>query len=564
MKVVSFTVKNYRSIVEAHKIVLNDYNVLLGKNNEGKSNILRALSVCMNCINDFRRFKFAMHREYIRVDSSYNWNRDFPINLRKRKNGRKSVFELELYLNEEELTSFNRELHTRIKVHNIVLKIEIGEDNIPNVTFPLRGSDSLTNKKEKVLQFLSNKIAYNYIPAVRTEEHAIRLIKNNIAKELETLNSNSDYIESLEKIRNIQKICLDKISKDIKTELSEFLPKVKNVEIDIEDNYRIATSLSDINVYVDDGIKTNIENKGDGVKSLAVLAMLKNKQVSLGSSSVVAIDEPEAHLHPGAINELGSTLRDLSENNQVIISTHNHLFTNYLNLENNIIVNNGKAKPAKSISEIRNILGVRASDNLINARFVLLVEGKTDENILNYILSKKDLRIKKALAERILMIFGVDSASKLEYNANKFKKELCICMALVDNDEEGRKAYEKVTENKEIDISNIFLCKCKGMNDSELEDCINAQIYKDKILEEFSVDLDCQSFRNNKIWSLRIKETFINQCKLFNDKTLVAVKKVVMASVLNSNIEDVLIPEKSIVITKLIEKINGLLDNKKI
>ena len=56
MKVVSFTVKNYRSIVEAHKIVLNDYNVLLGKNNEGKSNILRALSVCMNCINDFRRF----------------------------------------------------------------------------------------------------------------------------------------------------------------------------------------------------------------------------------------------------------------------------------------------------------------------------------------------------------------------------------------------------------------------------------------------------------------------------------------------------------------------------
>ena len=40
MKLIAFTVKTYRSIIEANKIPLQeDVTVLLGKNNEGKSNI---------------------------------------------------------------------------------------------------------------------------------------------------------------------------------------------------------------------------------------------------------------------------------------------------------------------------------------------------------------------------------------------------------------------------------------------------------------------------------------------------------------------------------------------
>ena len=45
MKIKSFTITNYRSIKKAYNIPLNeDMTILIGKNNEGKSNILRALS----------------------------------------------------------------------------------------------------------------------------------------------------------------------------------------------------------------------------------------------------------------------------------------------------------------------------------------------------------------------------------------------------------------------------------------------------------------------------------------------------------------------------------------
>ena len=50
MKLVEFSVTNFRSIT--HKIKLQDMTVLVGKNNEGKSNLLTALNVAMRNIEE--------------------------------------------------------------------------------------------------------------------------------------------------------------------------------------------------------------------------------------------------------------------------------------------------------------------------------------------------------------------------------------------------------------------------------------------------------------------------------------------------------------------------------
>ena len=51
MKLVKFSVTNFRSILKAHDIPISDTTVLVGKNNEGKSNLLKALSIAMNAIS---------------------------------------------------------------------------------------------------------------------------------------------------------------------------------------------------------------------------------------------------------------------------------------------------------------------------------------------------------------------------------------------------------------------------------------------------------------------------------------------------------------------------------
>ena len=60
------------------------------------------------------------------------------------------------------------------------------------------------------------------------------------------------------------------------------------------------------------------------------------------------------------------------------MTTHCPLFVDRTSIKSNILVHKNKAVPAKDVRQIRDILGVRASDNLQNAELVLLVEGEED------------------------------------------------------------------------------------------------------------------------------------------------------------------------------------------
>ena len=67
-------------------------------------------------------------------------------------------------------------------------------------------------------------------------------------------------------------------------------------------------------------------------------------------------------------------------------------------------MNNGTARIAKSIAEIRSVLGVLPSDNLRNARYILVVEGEDDKISLQKILPLCSNKIKNALNTNQLII----------------------------------------------------------------------------------------------------------------------------------------------------------------
>ena len=79
MKLISFSVSNYRSITRAHKIKLHDLTILVGKNNEGKSNIIKAISLSMNII---KKYSYFPHRrpmgyyKYLDNGFDYVWQKE--------------------------------------------------------------------------------------------------------------------------------------------------------------------------------------------------------------------------------------------------------------------------------------------------------------------------------------------------------------------------------------------------------------------------------------------------------------------------------------------------------
>ena len=90
MKLIEFSVTNFRSITKAHKIKLQDMTVLVGKNNEGKSNLLTALNVVMEAIIQHSQDDYRYVGPY--RNRLYSWERDFPISLQKRKSGLESIY----------------------------------------------------------------------------------------------------------------------------------------------------------------------------------------------------------------------------------------------------------------------------------------------------------------------------------------------------------------------------------------------------------------------------------------------------------------------------------------
>ena len=110
----------------------------------------------------------------------------------------------------------------------------------------------------------------------------------------------------------------------------------------------------DVDIYIDDGRLTSIKNKGDGIKSLIALSIL---QTSETNNRLLMIDEPEAHLHSGAIRELKNKIKNDTLNHQTLICSHHQIFVDRNKLTNNKILNNGEIQDNIDIRYIRSELG---------------------------------------------------------------------------------------------------------------------------------------------------------------------------------------------------------------
>lgn len=93
MKINSISIANYRSITTVKELPLSDYSVILGKNNEGKTNILSAIKLAIvslkikaAMLDDTMLRKTAFYSEWRREkDSLYQYERDYPMSLQARE-----------------------------------------------------------------------------------------------------------------------------------------------------------------------------------------------------------------------------------------------------------------------------------------------------------------------------------------------------------------------------------------------------------------------------------------------------------------------------------------------
>ncbi|WOV93646.1 MAG: ATP-binding protein [Candidatus Nitrosoabyssus spongiisocia] len=550
MLINSLLIKNYRSITKA-ELPLHNYSILIGPNNQGKSNILRGLVVALNIIKyeslRSHRFphtiKFPLRLKYRQSlgrrtkildcreqDYIYNYERDFPLKLQnndKKREGQ-TKFELTLSLSDEEKVKYQRKTKNKLK-GDLRIKISIGHFHLPlSVVIEDSASPKKIKNKEETFTFIIENIELTYIEAIRDSDKTIQIVEKMISDELSLLEREKKYNDLMKEIELMQKPVLDDISKSLTKSVSEFLPDVKEIHLNSgEELKRIASSSTTLNI--DDGTDTELKLKGDGIKSLLAISIIQHvtQKNAREKKIVLAIEEPESHLHPEAIHKLRIVLEDISSKNQVIISTHSPLLVNRTNLARNLIVDKSQVTAAENISQIRKVLGVQIADNLTSASLVILTEGAADSKKLERWATELSSDIKDAIFNGIIIFSNLGGVNNLASESSKWKLLLCDVYSFLDYDKEGREAFEVAKEKKSIFIKDVSFATLSGYSDSELEDLISPSSYKNEI-SKMGVDISRSTFKNNREkWSVRMRNTFKDQGKPWNNEVKNSVKKII-------------------------------------
>ncbi|WP_105995082.1 ATP-dependent nuclease [Staphylococcus agnetis] len=494
MKINNVYIKNFRSIVEAN-ITLTNYNVVFGKNNEGKSNILKAINRGWDIVNDFSNYppKYLDIMQKRRINHRFKykistkWSReieeDIPIDLRNKNNS--VTIRFGFSLSEDEQVELSKLLKTKTKITDLIY-IEVKYDEslfyLCKVKLNMNGKFLTSNHNIHIsTKYILENFHIDFIPSIRTEDTATEIIQSAVRERLKDLKLNEEYNKAINLINDLQNQELKKLSSQIEPDMKKYLKNIKSVEIvNLRNDVPIVGYgySKGIDIQIDDGRLTSIKNKGDGIKSLIALSIL---QTSESSNRLLMIDEPEAHLHSGSIRELKNKIKNDTTNHQVLICSHHQIFVDKYVLSNNKILNEGRIKENNKIPKIREQLGVAVDENLINSEIVVLVEGETDKSIIEEIMKIYNPKLKSLVNDGRIHIAPINGTRNLNNVISIYEIALCKIICLLDNDE----ATKNINLNNSSNLSKVlFIPKKNNKKEVEIEDVLTDEFIF-KVVDEF-------------------------------------------------------------------------------
>lgn len=380
-------ISRFRSIREAKLACLEDFSVLAGLNNSGKSNFLRALNLFFTGQPE-PDVPFDLARDYYRGE----------LSAKKRKNIRISV---------------HFTLPKSFRFRAVLKPVEelLGRDFVLTKEWAFRQTDAVVylNNSEaplspddavKASQFLS-LISFRYVPnrvvptdIIRKEQQALRdVLVRRLAKFKKQSN---DVFRGLEATAESLVVS---VSNDIK----KFSPDIQKVRL------ATASSLADLVFQFgykleEGGVEMDENEQGSGMQSLLMFETLHLidrdyfQQFGWKQAAVWAVEEPESSLNTAlearTAHFLSRVAKETDGRLQIIGTTHSDLMIQYggtgyfvekaPNIKNGI-ESKAISKSPRELVEHSSRFGVSRWVNpvlLFPLETLVLVEGKFDRDFL--------------------------------------------------------------------------------------------------------------------------------------------------------------------------------------
>lgn len=522
MRLVEVTVKNYRSIGSQTRFDVEDLTTLVGPNNEGKTNLLRALGLGMYLIERWSTLPAELSTDgeltgaaaahilrssrsattFRRQESlGYSWVDDYPLSKQQKRGTHPTVIRLKFRLTEEEIAEYSE----TIGISNngdlpIEMSLSRGAASF-GVVKPGKGAAGHKAKAREIAAFISERLTFVLIPAVRTVEQARALLNDLTRLRIREIAKSDEYVELARKLNQLRQAAVSEVGAELTTSVQRYLPSVSSVQV-VTTDFERSDTVDD--VLIDDGSITSIANKGDGVKSLVTLALIQElaRERSRSHSFILLVDEPEAHLHSSAVHELQALFQELSSTQQVILATHNPVFVNRDRIASNVLVQENEARPAREIRQIREALGVQMHDNLDSAETVVLVEGLTDIDVLSHLLGSQSPQAAADIRNGRIAFKATKGSGKLRSHISREKSAVSRIVVVLDGDDAGQAEAKRLTDDGLLAARNVFLVRDSTRRFSELEDLFEPAEYVASLSEAFGRPFAAQHFANRSAkWS---------------------------------------------------------------
>jgi len=331
MKLTTLSIENFRGI-KGLTIDFDDITVLIGENNSGKTAILDALRIALRDLRSKRGLAFDQLDFHLK-DATTDPSMADPIKLT-------------LTFVESQSNTWSREAITALNRSKV---LQVHKDGRKQVSLVVTaGYNSVAKDFEQDWQFLDldgnalaglagnplmtlqEQVAYSYLSALRDAARHFdakgQYWRPFLKSSTLTSEQKSDIEELLEKVNGtiVAAHTSFAIVRDKLKLLHDVVPLSSGDVVSIDAvPARIFDMLAktQISLGTSTGSKLPVDRHGEGTQSLAVLMLFSAFLAAWGKGSpIIALEEPEAHLHPSAVRALWKLIEELP--GQKIISTH--------------------------------------------------------------------------------------------------------------------------------------------------------------------------------------------------------------------------------------------------
>lgn len=469
MKLKTIRLENFQGVAGATEVAIRDFTVLVGRNDVGKSTLLKALNLFLNGATPSQdsnnsqnqtsviavELAFSPPPAPIVIDEAITTSFESEqlldenglLRLKKEwdtsatKPTPKTYIRRKTFGDEDFLLATEKDLIKKCEKLKIETKKANGEEfnNVEKrhkLRVALTEAGSITSYEWLLLPTSGTARAKLIHDAVKTllppfeyfrADTSLDESDTAIQKYFRGITNNALATAGMEDTENLVRDALQGILTSITSKINQVVTQNDSIEPHIEFDWSKAVTTS----FRTTGNQTDIPlaQRGDGFRRIAMMAYfehLAEQDAGEGQKIIFGFEEPETFLHPTAQEQLFEKLQSMCEaNHQVLLTSHSPIIVASAKTESLVHVSRQNDSTsyctATDIRPIADDLGIRVDNQFMSlfdkAKALLLVEGIDDALAFEHVASQYKLagQIESTFEDLSIVILPIGGCGSIRH-----------------------------------------------------------------------------------------------------------------------------------------------------